>query len=245
MKTSNIVLRFLTVMLLLVSVSLAQPVQKKKASFWQRLLRFAGISATPSAQKAPGDEVTDGDIWLVQLDSSQASRLTHEGGYRSPIFLSGDQKILALKSEDVMEIGLTGAPPKKRFGVKSVVKLIGVNMDDPNSILVLLEDPNRNPGLGLLTLNDGRVTIIPPEGRDEYRRALTHAKSWERVYGSTKTFVKTEVKTDIVGAIEWSDVYVKRDSSEPRNVSRCDGKNCGQPSLSQNGRTVTFIKSQE
>jgi hypothetical protein len=263
MKTPNVVqiFRLLAVMLLLTSVCFAQQaqnpqpaqnpqqpqnaqqVQKKQPTFWQRLLRFAGISATPSAQKAPGDEAVAGDIWLVEVNSSEALRLTHDGGYRSPIFLTGDKKIIAVKGPDVMEISVTGGEPKKLLCVKQVVKLVGANMDDPNSILVLIEDENRNPGLALLTLHDGGVTKIPPEGSEEYRKALTHAESWERVYGTTKVFVKTEVKNDLVGVVEWSDVYIKQAGSPPKNLSRCDGINCSQPSLSQSGRSVAFIKS--
>lgn len=257
MNTRDVVriLRLITVMLLLTSVSFAQQaqnpqpaqnaqqVQKKKPTFWQRLLRFAGISATPSAQKAPGDEAVAGDIWLVQVNASEALRLTRDGGYRSPIFLAGDEKIIALKGPDVMELSVTGGEPTKLLCVKQVVKLVGANMDDPNSILVLIEDEDRNPGLGLLTLHDGAVTKIPAEGSDEYRKALTHAESWERVYGATKVFVKTEVKNDLVGVVEWSEVYIKQAGSPPKNLSRCDGINCSQPSLSQNGRSVAFIKS--
>jgi hypothetical protein len=256
MKTREVVrvVRLIAVMLLLTSVSFAvaqntqqtqnaQQVQKKKPTFWERLLRFAGISATPNAQKAPGDEATSGDIWLVQVNSSEALRLTHEGGYRSPIFLTGDMKIIALKGPDVMEISVSGGEPKKLLCVKQVIKLVGANMDDPNSILVLTVDENRNPGLGLLTLHDGAVAKIAAEESDEYRKALTHAKSWERVYGTTKVFVNTEVKNDLAGVVEWSDVYIKQAGSPAKNLSRCDGKNCNQPSLSQSGRAVAYVKA--
>jgi hypothetical protein len=259
MKTRDVmrIFRLLTIMLLLSSVCLAQQAQnpqpaqsaqqaqKKKPTFWQRLLRFAGISATPSAQKAPGDEAAAGDIWLVEMGSMQASRLTRDGGYRSPIFLAGDKKIIALKAPYVMEISIAGGEPKKLLCVKQVVKLVGANMDDPNSILVLMEDQSRSPGLGLLTLTDGSVTKIPPEENEEYRKALTHAEGWERVYGATKVFVKTEVKNDLVGTVEWSDVYLKQRDSPPKNLSRCDGINCSQPSLSQDGRSVVYVKPQE
>lgn len=257
MKTGGVVraFRLITLPLLLTSIPFAaaqnpQPtpkppqVQKPKPTFWERLLRFAGISATPNAQKAPGDEATAGDIWLVQVNSSGASRLTHEGGYRSPIFLTGDTKVIALKGPDVMEIPVAGGEPKKLLCVKQVVKLVGANMDDPNSILVLIKDENRNPALGLLTLHDGLVSRIPAEASDEYRKALTHAESWERVYGSTKVFVKTEVKNDLVGVIEWSDVYIKQNNSPPRNLSQCNGTNCSQPSLSQSGRSVAYVKEE-
>lgn len=247
MKTRNTLsaLRFLTVMFLLASVSLGLPVQKKKQSFWQRLLRFAGISATPSAQKAPDDGATAGDIWLVRVNSSDKLRLTNDGGYRSPIFLTGDKSILALKGNDVVKLALTGGSPNRLFNLKGAVKLVGLNMDDPNSILILLEDPDRHPALGLLSLKSGQVTEMSPEGDDrEFRRALAHAQGWERVYGTAKVYVKTEVKNDLAGSLEWSDVYLKHSETEPKNLSQCDGINCGQPSLSQDGRHVVYIKAQ-
>lgn len=262
MRTSAVLraFRFLVVVFLLAGGSLPVPAQQQqpspqqqqapaqkqpKRTFWQWFLRFTGISATPSSQKAPGDEALPGDIWLVQVESSQALRLTEDGGYRSPIFLAGDQKILALKSTDVMEISVTGGQPRKLFCVAPLVKLVGVNMDDPTSILVLIVDQNRKPVLALLSLNNGSVTAIPSEAPDEYRRALNHAKSWERVYGNSRVYVKTEVKNDLAGPLEWTDVYLKQADSEPRNISRCDGINCGQPSLSRNGRAITYVKAKE
>ena len=236
--------RFLTVMLLLVSVSLGLPAQKKKESFWQRLLRFAGISATPSAQKAPDDGANPGDIWLVRVDSSDKLRLTNDGGYRSPIFFTGDKSILALKGNELVKLAIPAGSPNRLFNLKGIVKLVGPNMDDPDSILILLERQDGREALGLLSLKSGQVTEISPDGEDqEFRRAVAHARGWERIYGTTKVYVKTEVKNDLAGSLEWSDVYLQQSKSEPKNLSQCDGINCGQPSLSQDGRHVVYIKA--
>jgi len=246
-KTCNTkgAVRFLTVMLLLASVSLGLSLQKKKESFWQRLLRFAGISATPSAQKAPDDGAIAGDIWLVRVDSADRLRLTNDGGYRSPIFLKGDKSILALKGHDVVKLAFTGGTPNRLFNLKAAVKLVGVNADDPDSILILLEGQDGHPVLGVLSLKSGQVTKMSPDGEDqEFRRALAHAQGWERVYGTTRVYVKNEVKNDLAGSLEWSDVYLKHSKTEPKNLSQSDGINCGQPSLSQDGRHVVYIKAQ-
>ena len=55
-------------------------------SFLQTLLRVTGISATPSSQKGPGDELQAGDVWIASRAQGTRLRLTREGGYRSPVF---------------------------------------------------------------------------------------------------------------------------------------------------------------
>ena len=72
---------------------------------------------------------------------------------------------------------------------------------------------------------------------------LTHLRGWERVYGNTKVYVKKETRTDLSGLLEWTDVYLKQSDKDPRNVSKCDGINCGQPSSSENGRYVVYVKA--
>ena len=59
----------------------------------------------------------------------------------------------------------------------------------------------------------------------------------------TSGFTKTETKEGLAGAVEWRDVYLKREGRDTVNVSNCDGVNCGQPSLSPSGRWVVYIKS--
>ena len=72
---------------------------------------------------------------------------------------------------------------------------------------------------------------------------IAHVRDWERVYGSTSVSVKTEVRQGMARAIEWTDVYVTREGTDPVNVSRCDGVTCGQPALSHDGRHVAFVKA--
>ena len=67
----------------------------------------------------------------------------------------------------------------------------------------------------------------------------------KRVYGDTKVYVRTESKSDMAGSVGWTDVYLKQGNNSPLNVSRCDGVNCGQPSLSNDGRQVVFVKAAE
>jgi hypothetical protein len=55
--------------------------------------------------------------------------------------------------------------------------------------------------------------------------------------------VKTESTRGIEGAREWTDVYVQRGSDKGDNISRCDGIDCGQPSLSFDEKAIVYIKS--
>jgi len=55
--------------------------------------------------------------------------------------------------------------------------------------------------------------------------------------------VKRQTKQALSGTVEWTDVFRKMGSGEPVDVSRCDGVNCGQPSLSQTGRLLVFVKA--
>ena len=45
------------------------------------------------------------------------------------------------------------------------------------------------------------------------------------------------------GTVEWSDVFLKLRNQEEVDVSQCDGAQCGQPSLSENGRLLVFVKA--
>ena len=229
--------------LLASSLAVALPLDEKKEPFWKKVLRIVGISATPSAQKGPGDEVSVGDIWVLDLERNSGSRVTRGEGYRSPIFLPGDQLILALQGDDVVQIQ-SGEAQRRIAIIKGAVKLVGVSADNDDSVLVLSEDADKRPSVGTLSLKTGQVTALgyDDKSRDD-RLMLAHIRGWERAYGDTKVYVKTETKTELSGSVEWTDVYLKRPGSEPKNVSKCDGVNCGQPSLSQNKKLVVYIKA--
>jgi hypothetical protein len=180
---------------------------------------------------------------VVDLTNNSRRALTRESDFRSPIFLLGDQKVIALKGEDVVQIDLTRIEMQKLFTAKGVTKLVGPNLDDPNKVLVLSDSQNQ-PSVELLSLSSGemaRITYDPALRED--RRTIVHLQGWERVYGDAKVYVKSETKSGVAGPIEWTDVYLKRGGAEPVNVSNCDGSNCGQPALSQNKKFIIYIKA--
>jgi hypothetical protein len=219
------------------------PVKKETTTQW--LLRFLGISAAPSAMKGEDDTIT-GDLWLHDTESGTARRITREGGYRSPIVLTGETALLALRGEQVIEIAIESGQTEARGSIPGVVKLIGVAAADPNQVLFLRQDASGAFVAGALSLKDGRreERRLDLAAVDE-QRMLAHLRGWQRSYdgGQTSLYTKIETKEGLAGTVEWRDVWLKRAGRDTTNISHCDGVNCGQPSLSPNGRWVVYVKA--
>ena len=182
-------------------------------AFLQRLLRVAGISAVPSAQKGPGDELVSGDVWIASLAERTRLRLTHGGGYRSPVFAPGDQSVLALKESTLVTIHPGGGEPKAGHALKGASKLVGFSSERPGDLLVVF-DADSAPWLGFVALASGQVTRLPHDRSSrEHRAMLAHVMDWERVYGDTTLYMKAESKQGLTGPVEWTDVYLKRRGS--------------------------------
>lgn len=214
-------------------------------SFVSRVLRITGISASPKQMKGVDDYdmKAGGDIWIANLSPKRIlSKVTTNGGYRSPLFLPGDKGILALKGNNIVRISIADGKAETLYPIKGAAKLVGFDKDDTDKILVLIE--NENISLGLLSLKSGKMTSISYNRElKEHRSIISHIKGWERDYGNIAVYPKTEAKLGMSGSIEWTDVYIKQGDKEPVNLSRCDGINCGQPSLSHDSKKVVFIKA--
>lgn len=226
---------------------LKQPTPPRRAeTFWQKALRILGISVTPSALKGDDDAVI-GDVWLADLRTGVACRLTREGGYRSPLVLPDAQTAWALKGEAIYEIPLDGGAARDRFTIKGIVKLAAVEVETRKHVLLLREDEARQMVVELLSLADGKRTALPYDpASDKDKQMLAYLRSWERRYdgGKFTLYAQSESKDGPADKrIEWRDVYLKEAGREALNLSRCDGVNCGQPALSLNGRYVVYIKA--
>jgi len=219
--------------------------QRPSTSFTEKLLKFFGISDSPSTLKGPGDEVTSGELWVADLDSKSTRPLTSNGGYRSPVFLAATTSVLALRESDVMEVPSGGGEAKKLYSVNAIIKLLGFGSEDPGKVLILLRGgADGHPRPGLLTVNTGAVTIIPYDpASSQDLQMVENLQGWSRTYGNKYIYVKRQAKEALSGTVEWSDVFLKVNNQEPVDVSRCDGVNCGQPSLSEDGRLLVFIKA--
>ena len=209
----------------------------------ERLLRVAGLTASPAQMRGPGDEIQAGDIWVASPGVGAPVALTSGSGYTSPIFSPMDDSIFALKGASVVRIPAAGGRVVAVQKTAGLLKLVGFDGKNVDEVVVLLDGSGRSP-LGVLSLKSGTVTPLPYDAKaDAERRMLAQVRGQERVYGATSVYVKTESKAGLSRTIEWTDVYLRRGNAPPQNVSACDGVNCGQPALSPDGRRVAFVKS--
>ena len=209
-----------------------------------KLLRITGISATPSQQKAPNEEIeAGGEIWISNVKAGTLHRLGHENGFRSPVFGPNDEAVLAVKGGALWRVSLQTDDASKMHQVAGLTKLVGIDRKDSDKILVLIKR-NLTTAPALLLLGTGAITEISYDANSASdRKLLNHLKGWERVYGDTMVYPRAQTRESVTGTVEWQDVFLKRDDATPINVSRCDGANCGQPSLSGDGTKVVFIRT--
>jgi hypothetical protein len=231
-------------MLCLLVLPLAAQPGKKAESFWEKVLRFTGVSATPRSLRG-GENVASGDVWVVAAAvGSIPERLTRDRGYNSPVFDSRDQNILALKAGDLYRIPLHEDSPARIRPVPGVGKLVGISRDDPDQLLVLMKEAGGSFGVAVLSIKTGAMTAIPHDAHsDQDETMLSHLAGWERVFGDVRLSCEDEEKDAPGGrTIRFTDVYLRRGSDRPIDLTNGNGVSSCQPSLSGDGKRVVFIR---
>jgi hypothetical protein len=177
------------------------------------------------------------------LGRGSREALTTGGDYRWPVFERSGDSLVALTGDRLVRIPLTkGAKVEVLYSLPGVVKLVGFDRHNPDRLLVTRDQPE-SP-LAVLSVTSGKVTPLPYDADDEdQRRMLAHIRGDERIYAGARLYVMTESTRGIEGAREWTDVYIQGGSTQQQNVSRCDGNDCGQPSLSPDEKAVVYIQS--
>jgi len=225
----------------LVVIGLGNPGSARADSLFDRILRVMGISATPSQMKGDSNVIA-GQIWIAELKSGRRTALTVDSGYRWPVYEPGGEGIVALNGERLVRISLKAQEAKVLHTIPGVDKLVCFDVDQRDSLLVVLNDDNAP--LAMVSLKTGQLTPLPYDPKLKVHRSmLSHVKGQERIYTTSRVYIRTESKQSLEGTIEWDDVYVRQGAAEPRNVSECDGVACSQPSLSPNGMEVVYIKA--
>jgi hypothetical protein len=218
--------------------------QKPSPGFIDRVLKFLGISDSPGTLKSPGDE-KNGSLWVVDLSSHTTDAITQAEKYRSPVFLPGRNDILALSGNDVVRISPSGSA-NKLYSIAGITKLVAGSTDKPDTVLILLtENAGGHSRVGFLSVSTGRVTPLafdPNSSAD--LQMVENLEGWTRTYGDKQIYVQRQTKQALSGTVGWSDVFLKAAGQDPVNVSRCNGANCGQPSLSADGKLLIFVKSE-
>lgn len=207
------------------------------------VFHFPGISSSPETVRADADETTPGDIWLANLEQGSREALTAGGEYRWPVFEPGGRSVLALTGDRLVRVA-KGAKPELLHSLPGIVKLVGFEREDPDRLLLTRDQPD-SP-LAILALSSGKLTPVRYNSKDkDQRRILAHIRGEERVYGTSRVYVATQTSKGIEGTREWTDVFFQSGSGKEQNVSRCEAVNCGQPSLSGNGKTIVYVQSRK
>jgi hypothetical protein len=221
--------------------------QKRTESFWQILAGFFGIGSNPDKQKGPEDELKMGRIWVLDLQQNSIRSVTSGGGYRSPVFMRGDQEILAVRGDKIVKVRLQGGTAQELFTIKGIVKIVGSSKGDqnPEQVLVLInEDGGGCPIVGLLSLASGEVTPVLYGSLPGDKILIDHLLDWRREYddGNFRFDIQEQERQTSTRTIRWTDIFLNRNNQNWTNISRCDGIRCGQPSLSHNRNLVVFVK---
>lgn len=144
-----------------------------------------------------------------------------------------------------MLVSVGGGDGRKLYSAASIMKLVGSGSEDTGKVLVLLRGQvGDHPLVGLLTVSSGAVTVVPydPASSQELQ-IMESLQGWSRTYGDQLVYVKHQTKQTLAGTVEWTDIFRKVGDAEPVDVSQCDGANCGQPSLSQGGQLLVFVRA--
>ena len=227
---------------LIVSASLAA--ESMAETTMEKWLRVLGISVTPQT-KGPDEGVKTGNVWVASLASKVLQRVTFDGGYLSPVFVPGDQAIVALKRGSVVQISIASGEPKTIATAPGVKKLIGVSGENPNEILVLTDDGQGRVSAGVLSLSTGSITMLPTGTSQNDRAIVNRLNGWDRAYGNLTLRVETTMEQGLSGPRTWLDVYLISPGQPKQNISQCNEVDCGQPSLSHDGTRVVFVKAEE
>ena len=224
----------------------APPAKPKPApGFVDRVLKYLGISDSPGTLKGPGDEVVRGELWVADLNSNTTHMLA-KGSYRSPVFLPASNSVLALSGTDLIQFPAGSGDSEKLYSIPGVTKLVGFSTDDPDSLLLLRSNSaDSHPQVASISISTGKITPVdydPASSAD--LQMVENLANWTRTYGEKHIYVRRQTRQALSGTVEWSDVFLKAAGQDPVNVSRCDGANCGQPSLSADGQLVIFVKAE-
>jgi hypothetical protein len=143
-----------------------------------------------------------------------------------------------------VRIPSTGGEGTKLHSVEGALKLVGASGSDPNQILALLHSTgSSHPRVALLAADTGAITELPYDSSSSQDLQLVEdLQGWSRVSGENRIFVKRQTKESVAGTLEWTDVFLIAHGQQPVDVSRCDGVNCGQPSLSQEASPLVYVK---
>lgn len=184
---------------LLASSSSACPEPAEK-SFWAKLADIFGVSASPEV-RGPADFIESRGNVVVKLPAARKT-LTASGDFRSPVFSSNTNEILAIKgAEEIVRLKIDGSSNQtgeylaKVPGVKRIAGLLG---DDPN-LLVILADQDGQQVAQLLCVSGRRLIALQDLEKDDPTRLLARLNAGSRKYfrpNAPATLIATQRRND-------------------------------------------------
>jgi hypothetical protein len=215
-------------------------------SLLDKLLRVSGLTASPAQMRPADDTVEAGNIWVADLDRRTARAITTGGGYRSPIFAPVTGGLYALNGDAIVRISLETGAAAAIQRVPAVIKLVGFDSSNDDEIVVLRDAGSDASPLGVVSLKTRGIRPLFYDAKNQAERgALGQIRGQDRDYGDTVVYVQTVTKQGLARTVGWTDIFVRRGTGAPQNVSACNGTSCGQPALSSDGRSLAFVKAED
>jgi len=218
-------------------------------SAWSRLLSVLGISATPRSQKDVERSGVTGKIVVARLDAGfeplGQRDITDAGGFRWPVFLPGGEQVLALRGDTIVRVSVQQRTVEDVAEVKGVIKLVGVNADKPDEVLLLFDaDRDNCPVVGLFSITNKQLTPVPYGRTDLDDAWINTLMGSERTYPKEGvTLVEVEERLRESPRESWFNVYLRIGAREV-NISGCEKVKCLQPSFVNPPRMVAYIREQ-
>lgn len=209
-------------------------------SWFTKLLRVAGITASPARLRGAPDDVLVGDIWVVGVNGKAPRRLATGGHFRSPVFSSSDDSVLALRDDVLVRIPPGGGKPENLLTVPHAVKLIGFDENNADQLLVLLDG---SAPIGAVSISSRSVNVVPEDpAADGAADVLAQVRGQDRNYGRSALLVRTQSRRSSQDRIEWTEIYFQQGNGPPQQVTACNGASCGQPAMSSKGTLIAYIQ---
>ncbi len=205
-------------------------------SFLTALLRFTGITVTPSTVRGSEGFFMTGDIWLVQLGEAQISeprKITSAGTYHTPLWIPGEQSILAMKEGRLIRLNPDGKEEETLHTLKDNTELLGFDRTNSNFTLVLQDSI-----VGILSVKSGQITPLSyDKEKDRYR--VDQLRSDFRDYGTTQVSIENKDIKDSQG--HFKKVNTIHINLGNKDIQIACPSACSQPALKEDGRQLLFI----
>ena len=201
------------------------------------LVDFFGISRSVSQLRSSSGDTVAGEIWLVPAAGGAKTRLTREGGYRSPVFLPDGKALLALGDDALVRIDIPGGSVTELAKVPGVTRLVGVSRERPDEVAVVAVSDGK-PRVEIFERGSARRRIVRHDPQDERDGLmLAYAEGDEREYGSVRVY--TEKQSTSIR--QWTDVFIQSGGGPAVDLTNGNGLSSRQPALSHDGSLVAYV----